>query len=344
MVEDKNSSHKDTPYTMPDVADIYAQAGAAFKGAEWLHDAAYKQDDDIIHAAEKHHEALHHHKAQHKEKLITENDLSGYAAEIRAKCAAQAVPASDIEKIIAQLFANVGAPISQLADAFNSTLAAASEAIENANGDHMQVAMSADEQMHQLYANLKQIDVKIQKSLDELHAEGLISDDDYKRLKKERDALDALPENDPHRIAGEQAYNKYLEKVYEHAGQNAQTPEQQAQVHAGKDEVNKRNNVIDELNTLQQSRADKHASQIGADDNKNKEFADAIKKTDVDATKVTADAGKEEVQPAQSELHAAASQLNNPAARMQVASADAINGPGTVAAAKGTVDQTLPPL
>jgi hypothetical protein len=61
----------------------------------------------------------------------------------------------------------------------------------------------------------------ITKDLEELHSRGLIGDEEFERLRRERARLDRMDVNDPERLRGEQAYNRSISAAADRAGEAA---------------------------------------------------------------------------------------------------------------------------
>lgn len=242
MVEDKNSSNNDVAYKAIDAAFLEA----AYVNVAWAHEV--QQSPEIIAAAQN---LVEQYPI---EKTITADDIADIAATVKQNCMLAGVPMAEIEKILASINSNVGAPKSRLDEVSKTALAEANNAIATAKGDVVQNTMYNDAQYQQLWNEIKAIDKKIDKNIDELHAEGLISDEEYLKLKKERAQLDAMDINDPKRIAGEKLYGQHLRTIYDRADGEVTTDKQQEIVDRGIKLVDKRDELVDEAAKAREAR------------------------------------------------------------------------------------------
>lgn len=228
MVEETNNSNGDVQYKALDAAFLEA----AYVNVAWKHEV--QQSPDVIAAAA----AL---AEQHPvEKTITADDIAGIVASVKQNCQLAGVPTAEIEKILAHIASNIGAPKSHLDEVLKDAQARAGEAISTAKGELVQNSMYNEAQYQQLWNEIKAIDKKIDKNIDELHAEGLISDEEYEKLKAERKRLDAMDNHDPKYIAGQKLYAQHLRTIYDRAEDNATTDKQQDLVKEGSGLLDKR--------------------------------------------------------------------------------------------------------
>ncbi|MFO0109219.1 MAG: hypothetical protein ACK52W_01620 [Alphaproteobacteria bacterium] len=79
-----------------------------------------------------------------------------------------------------------------------------------------------EEEKTRLWGEIDKLNEAIKLDLEELHKRGLIGDEEYEKLKKERARLDKLDVNDPARLEGERLYNNRIHAIAEQANQTAQ--------------------------------------------------------------------------------------------------------------------------
>lgn len=180
MVEKRtDEAEQDGQFKLPDPADVYAKAGAAFQGAAWLNDSQYQQSDDVLAAARALGEivARQREEEQHaqfrKEKTAALNDLDALIAN---------APDEDTRNKLREIRERVDNA------KFGDNIPAL---VANARGDSAKAVSQADgvsdiSAMHQeLYKN----DAKYRAEVDKIHE---LSKKDTEGFDKKQVELDKL--------------------------------------------------------------------------------------------------------------------------------------------------------
>jgi hypothetical protein len=110
------------------------------------------------------------------------------------------------------------------ANSIRSAITSASLALstEAAGGGSKSAGGGMEEEKTRLWGEIGKLNEAIKLDLEELHKRGLIGDEEYEKLKKERARLDKLDVNDPARLEGERLYNNRIHAIAEQANQTAQ--------------------------------------------------------------------------------------------------------------------------
>lgn len=82
--------------------------------------------------------------------------------------------------------------------------------------------LTPQQKAEKLWGEIKENNKKISANLEDLHKDKYISDEEYDKLKKERERLDKLDINDPERLKAEKIYNDRVQKIAEEAQKKAE--------------------------------------------------------------------------------------------------------------------------
>ncbi|MFN9002066.1 MAG: SHOCT domain-containing protein [Alphaproteobacteria bacterium] len=105
----------------------------------------------------------------------------------------------------------------------SENIAEARDALQSIAADKAQANSGGVEaEKARIWGEIGKVNEAIKLDLEELHKRGLISDEEYEKLKKERARLDKLDVNDPARLEGEKLYNNRIHAIAEQANQTAQ--------------------------------------------------------------------------------------------------------------------------
>lgn len=78
-------------------------------------------------------------------------------------------------------------------------------------------AESPGQKAERLLLEIKALNTEITADLEQLHRDGFVGDEEYKKLKKERERLDKLDDNDPTKPQAEKQYNDQVKEIAERA-------------------------------------------------------------------------------------------------------------------------------
>jgi hypothetical protein len=96
------------------------------------------------------------------------------------------------------------------------------QAVEQAEAAAEAKAETPEQTVQRLWGEVKRLNEEIKLDLEELHKRGLVDDEEYGKLKKERARLDQLDPSDPKRMEGEKAYNSRVDALATKAGEKAE--------------------------------------------------------------------------------------------------------------------------
>ncbi len=147
------------------------------------------------------------------------------------------------------------------------------QAMTEKNADRAaELSETPEQKTNRLWGEIEAIDKDISSDLEELRRRGLLTEEEYQRLKSERERLDAMDKNDPQRIAGERAYSEHVkddaDKAKERADERGDDEGGKVADHAGK-KADERKSKTDELRKTEFQKKQEKASESKKEGAKN---------------------------------------------------------------------------